>query len=159
MLNDSKLIEELGDLGITSENYRVLSLLPLVLVAWSDGKVQHAEHAKILELARSGGFLGGGESILTNWLREEPTDEYYRKGFSILTELARRERGLGSDINAETLQDLVDLSSDVASAAGGLFGKVWTVNDAEKTAIDNVATLLEIDDGQSWKELLEDLEQ
>jgi len=157
MAEKDELLGALAELGINEDNYQVLSLLPFVLVAWSDGKVQRAEKSKIVELARANGLLAGGESVLEDWLRDQPLPEYYDKGFKTLVELARRERGIGSEMNAQSLRELVDLSSDIASAAGGLFGKAWSVSDAEKTALSDVAEMLSIDDGQSWKELLEDL--
>lgn len=160
MLEDSALLNELKKIGITEDNYRVLSLLPLVLVAWSDGKVQSAEHRKILDIANRNQFAPlGGIAVLEGWLRNEPTPDYYDKGFRLLIELARRERGIGADMNASTLQDLLDLSVDIAASAGGLFGKAWSISNAERDAIDTVASTLSIDDGQSWKELLEDIEK
>ncbi len=160
MLEKGKLIDVLEGLGITEENYRVLSLLPFVLVAWSDGKIQRAERNRIVELARANGFLSsGGQRMLEDWLKDQPPPDYYDKGFKALIELARRERGIGSDINTDSLAELIDLSFDIARAAGGLFGKAWSISSAEKTALDVVASTLSIDDGQSWKELIEDINQ
>lgn len=160
MLDKSELVEALSKLGIDEENYRVLSLLPFVLVAWSDGKVQRAERSRIIELASANGFLpGGGEKLLEDWLNDQPLPEYYNLGFKVLIELARRERGLGADINADSLRELVDLSVDVARAAGGLFGQAWSVSASEKDALDSLGTILSIDDGSSWAELLQDLER
>lgn len=160
MLENGTLLNELKALGITEDNYRVLSLLPLVLVAWSDGKVQSAEHRKILDIAQRNQLAPfGGVAVLEGWLMNQPARDYYNKGFKLLIELARRERGIGADMNASTLRELVDLSLDIANAAGGLFNKVWNVSAAERDAIDTVASTLSIDDGQSWKELLEDIDK
>ena len=160
MLEEGELVGALKDLGIDEDNYRILSLLPFVLVAWSDGKVQRAERSRIVELARSNGFLtDGGEAVLADWLKDQPLPDYYDRGFKILIELARRERGIGANMNAQTLRELVDLSFDIARAAGGLFGKAWSISPQEKTALDSVADVLSIDDGKAWKELLEDIEK
>ena len=59
MLKDKELIEALSELGIDAENYPVLSLLPFILVAWSDGEIQRAERSRIIELARAKGFIEG----------------------------------------------------------------------------------------------------
>lgn len=158
MHEKDELIDSLTKLGINEDNYRVLSLLPLVLVAWSDGKVQLAEQDKIFLVAGERGLLeGGGEEILTRWLAEQPTPSYFDLGLSTLVELARRGRGAGADINARSLRELIDLSFDVAQAASGLFGRLWTVSSEEREALDTLASILAIDDGQSWRELLEDL--
>ena len=39
---------DLASIGIGREEVRVLGLLPLVVVAWADGKLQHTEKARIL---------------------------------------------------------------------------------------------------------------
>lgn len=158
MLGKDELTTSLQDLGINQDNYRVLSLLPMVLVAWSDGKIQRAERNRIVEIAKTNGFLGGGgEAILDKWLKDKPLDAYFDLGFKALIELARKERGLGSDMNSQSLKELEALSFEVASAAGGLFGQAWSVSPDERKALNSLAGILSIDDGQSWGELLEDL--
>ena len=160
MLDRDELRSALQELGINEDSYRVLALLPLVSVAWSDGKVQAAEQSRIIEVAQANGLLtGGGQMVLERWLTNEPLAEEYERGFKLLIELARRQRGMGSDMNAATLRELIDFSFEVANAAGGLFGKVWTISPAEQDALQHVAETLSIDDGQSWGELLEDLDK
>ena len=158
MLENEALIESLHKLGINEENYRVLSTLPLVLVAWSDGKVQTAEQNKIFRVAGERGLLaGGGDEVLTKWLEEKPTPAYFDLGLKTLVELARRRRGTGDDMSARNLRELLDMSFDVATTAGGLFGQLWTVSAVEREALDDMASILSVDDGQSWSELFEDL--
>ncbi len=155
---EDTLLSSLKELGINQDNYGVLALLPLVLVAWSDGKVQKAEKVRVLEIAHENGFLVGGEDVLKGWLDREPTRAYYDTGFEVLIELARRERGVGTGLNADSLQELLDLSMDVAKAAGGLFGKAFTVCDAERAAMNSLAGTLSVDDGASWQDLLAELD-
>lgn len=158
MLEKEELIESLGKLGINEENYRVLSVLPLVMVAWADGRVQNAEKGKIFQIAGERGLLdGGGDEVLSGWLRQKPAPGYFESGFKVLVELARKQRETGADMNAATLRELIDLSFDVAQAAGGLFNQLWTVSAPEREALDTLASILSVDDGQSWGELLEDL--
>ena len=59
----------LQELKVPREAYRVVSLLPLVYVAWADGKVQKAERDVILRIAREQGLLDhGGDAALERWL-------------------------------------------------------------------------------------------
>ncbi len=160
MLEKDELVASLKKLGINEINYRVISVLPLVLVAWADGKVQQAEKNKIFEIAGKRGLLvGGGDQVLSEWLDQKPSPSYFDLGFQTLVELARKQRGPGANLSAANLRELIDLSSDVALAAGGLFGHFWTVSEDERQALDRLAATLSIDDGQSWGELLEDLEE
>lgn len=157
---EDAVLNELKQLQIHVDNHRVLALLPLVFVAWADGRVQKAESELILKIAHEHAFCdAGGEGLLRTWLDEPPTQEYYAQGFRVLKELARRERNVGATLNAETLQELIGLSFDVAKAAGGLFGTFWTVSPEEEVALAQIATALSIDDGRAWFELETELEK
>jgi hypothetical protein len=158
MADEDRLLTQLKELGLNQQNYRVLALLPLVLTAWADGKVQPAELEKLREIAGERGFLPYGASrIFEEWVTSRPTDEYVDKCLPVLIELARRRRGAGADLAAVDLYELADLSLEIAAVAGGLFGQAFTVSAAERRVVNELAELLNIDDGQSWKELLEDL--
>ena len=72
------------------EAYRVVSLLPLVYVAWADGKLQKSERDVILRIARENGLLDhGGEDALSRWLSEPPSKQQLRSDLAALNELAR----------------------------------------------------------------------
>lgn len=160
-MNEEKhklLLKDLKDIGINAKNYQVLSLLPLVFVAWADGKIQKGEYVEIMKIAKERHYLHkGGEKLLAHWLNEEPTPSYYEKGFRALVELARSEDTIGEDITPKNLKELLDMCMDVAKSAGGLWGKLWSVAPEEEVAIAKIASALAIDDGESWGELLEDL--
>ena len=60
------------------ERLAALTLAPLVEVAWADGQVTPAEHAAVLEAARSIGLDHQSEfcrSTLRRWLHEAPPTE------------------------------------------------------------------------------------
>ena len=44
----AELERTLSDLGLKPQTYRALMLLPLVYVAWADGKMDHVESRHIL---------------------------------------------------------------------------------------------------------------
>ena len=159
MADEDRLIKALEELGVDGESYRVLALLPLVLVAWADGKMQPREVKRLLDVARRKDFLPpSAVTVLEGWIAEQPSKEYADRALRALVELARRERGVGADLSAQDLRKLTSLSFDIASAAGGLWGDVLSVSSEEEQVIESLAEVLHIDDGQSWKELLEDLE-
>src|SRR5688572_24252871 len=77
-------------LGIDPSDYRVLKLLPLVYVAWADGKMEEVERSRILELAsRSFGIGLSGAQVLHEWLSAPPSHEYFRRALRDLLALAR----------------------------------------------------------------------
>jgi len=158
MADDDRLLSQLEELGINKDNYQVLALLPLVLVAWADGKVQSAELGRMLEVAQRRGFMpASAVEVFEGWLEQKPSDEYVKTSLEALVELARRKRGVGADLSAADLRKLAELSFDIAVCAGGLWGDVFSVTADEERTVDELAQVLNIDNGQSWKELLEDL--
>lgn len=158
MADEDRLLKQLEELGINKDNYRVLALLPLVLVAWADGKVQSTELGRMLDIARRRDFLpASAVEVFEGWLARQPSDDYVKKSLAALVELARRKRGVGADLSDKDLRKLSDLSFDIAVCAGGLWGDVFSVTAGEEQTVGELAQALNIDDGQSWKEMLEDL--
>ena len=143
-MNDKELIAELRFMGIDKASYRVVTLLPLVRVAWADGAVQSAERALILQTAEDGGMVqADGARILQDWLRHAPTEEYVRRGNACLRALADRSGAdFGGGLDPETLDDVVSLCEQVAEVAGGLFGIMWSVDERERSAIEEIARAL-----------------
>lgn len=143
-MTDAELVAELRLLGIDRHSHRVVALLPLVQVAWADGMVQPREHDLILDRAEALGMLtGDGERIVRRWLELAPTQEYVLRGRACLIELARRQGSeLGADLDAAALEQVVVLCEQVAAAAGGLFGVLWTVDARERAVITEIARAL-----------------
>lgn len=158
LMDRELLVHLLDQLGVGVENYRVLALLPLVLVAWADGKIHRAERRKIMEIAQEHGYISTNSApLLKSWLHEEPTPVYFEQGLHALVELARHHHGIGADLTNKDLQGLVQLSLDVARTAGALWERTEETTNEEEIAWLTIAGLLSIDDGESWDELLEDL--
>ena len=159
-MNDEQLIGELRFLGVDKDSHRVVALLPLVQVAWADGTVQKAESDLIQQIASRNGMLhGDGGRILQSWLTHAPTDDYLRRGRRCLVTLASRsDSGLGADFERGMLDDIVGFCERVASAAGGLFGILWSVDARERAAIEEIASALALasDSASGWSELLDD---
>jgi len=139
-MTDEALIAELEALGIDSESYRVVVLLPLIQVAWADGEIQASEREFILRVARGYGLLEGKSgALLESWLSETPTADQVARGRRLLVALTLRHRGIGSDLGPETLADINALCVDVARAAGGLFDTFFTVDDNERKALEEIS--------------------
>jgi hypothetical protein len=153
-MSDDELRANLAELGIEGDAWRTVVLLPLVQVAWADGKVQKAERKRIYALAEEHGLLTGSTSkILEGWLNEAPTDDEYNRARRALSCLARRGRG-GEQLHIDdTLPDVVQLCQVVATAAGGLFGMAFTVHDNEAGIIRDIARELAVEPVLLWSHL------
>jgi hypothetical protein len=152
-MNDAELRAELQELGIDDESWRVIALLPLVQVAWADGSVHRAESRAIEQIAAKHGLLvGDGPAILHGWLVHPPTESYVARGRKVLVALARRRNLL--DGEADPIGTLLEYCARIAASAGGLFGVLWSVDEREKMAIQEIAEGLSLPmDPADWSDL------
>ena len=159
MMNDAQLLSELHHLGIDRANARVIALLPLVHVAWVDDVVQPAERAAILGFAQRENLEPASLKVLDGWLSNAPTEAYHQRGRDVIRELAMRNGGLETNLTPEKVDAIVAFCSTVASSAGGLFGVLFTVSDAEKRLITEIADALRVaaTEGGGWSDLMGEL--
>ena len=155
---NEKLKERLAKLGLNEQNYNALVLLPLIQVAWADGKIQSSEKRLIMRIATENGLLdGGGQDVVSEWIENRPTDDELRLGARTLVSLARlaEEDQTASSVTIETLQDLLDFSHQVARAAGGMFGLAEPITRAELQCLTEVGAALQVHSGKTWLDLLD----
>lgn len=135
----NELNAAMATLGIDRENFRVLVLLPLVLVAWADGHVSRIERTYIQRLAKQKGWLTpSGKVLLTKWLSEPIAPETSALGLDVLKTLAAQETGLGSSIPEKMLEALLVYGQEVARASGGMFGLANPVSPEEAAVMDTL---------------------
>lgn len=146
-----KIDTVLEELKIPREGYRVIMLMPLVYVAWADGKIQSQERKLIMRIAEERGLLDhGGRGCLERWLAHAPTTAQLKSHLAILSELARSHRAMGSDIDADSEQLMIAWCQDVADAAGGLLGLRSTRHDAEHAALKTIAAAVDVRNAKHW---------
>ena len=144
----------LAELHIPREAYRLLTLLPLVHVAWADGRIQPAERKVIMGVAEQRGLLAnGGRATLELWLSTPPSSDQLHKDLRCLNTLSRARGGLADEFDEDTLQLLLAQCQDVADAAGGLLGLVPARREAELAALKEIAAALDINDAKRWNSL------
>ena len=142
----------LEELQVPREAHRVVSLLPLVYVAWADGGIQGGERALILRIAGERGLLeNGGAEALERWLTEPPAKERLRADMAVLNALARNDHALSMDLGADELQLLLAWCQDVADAAGGLLGLRSARKAAELDALKTIAAALDMGGARQWR--------
>jgi tellurite resistance protein len=142
----------LKELRVPREAYRVVSMLPLVYVAWADGKIQKGERDVILHIAREQGMLDhGGEEALARWLSEAPSKQKLKTDLAALNALARSDRRMMAEFGADEEQLLLAWCQDVADAAGGLLGLKSARTDAEKDALKTIAGALNMRNAGQWR--------
>lgn len=135
---DIEVAERIKALGFDGDSARIFDLMPLVHVAWADGKIQRGERAKILELLVARGIEEGSEAFATmeSMLEQRPDEGFMRETLAALRDVVGTE-------HAKT-QSIVDLCIEVAAASGGLLGLGigGKVGDDEKQKIGEIAATL-----------------
>jgi hypothetical protein len=134
--DDATIVDRIEQLGFNGESIKVLDILPLVHVAWADGRIQRSERALILSVLEKRGIPAQSDATLfvEALLESRPSETFLAESLSLLADLAGRT-GAKKD-------DIVDLCAKVAEAGGGLFPFGTRTTDAERALIGEVARAL-----------------
>lgn len=136
--DDVEVAAHISALGFDGDSARVFDLLPLVHVAWADGKIQRGERAAILKVLRSRGIEPGSEAFRTmeSLLEEKPSDAFMRESLAVLRQVTG-----GITDRASTI---VDLCIHVAASSGGFLGlKLGAkIGEDEKKQIEEILASL-----------------
>ena len=119
-----------------------MSIIPLIEVAWADGKVNEGERDAVLKGAESYGLLKDqiGFSLLEQWLGHRPPAGlleswiYYIRGLCPLLSGAEREI---------LKADLTQRARAVAEATGGLIGKKSKISLREHDVLAKLESAFE----------------
>ena len=136
--DDVEVAARIKALGFDGDSARVFDLLPLVHVAWADGKIQRGERAAILNILTSRGIEQGSEAFQTmeSLLEEKPSDAFMRESLSVLRDVTG---GL-----SDRASGIVDLCIQVAASAGGFLGLKLgqKIGEEEKAQIESILASL-----------------
>lgn len=121
------ILNELAELGLNSETICALSLVPLVEVAWSDGRVSRAERNAILSVT-PGGSGNMSDQLVANWLRERPDQKLFQTWKHYVAALSET---LSPDAKEAMKREVVERARAVARATDSVFG-IDTLSSAEK---------------------------
>lgn len=133
---DEELINELVAEGVSAEAVAAISLVPLVLVAWADGKMDAKERPSIVKAAKEQGIKDESPAahLLEHWLDTKPNPQLastWKHYIRITTEK------LSVDVRKALCTDVVRRSRAVAKASGGPLG-FGTISSDEKRVIAEI---------------------
>ena len=133
---DAALVDRVEQLGFSGESLQVLDLLPLVHVAWADGRIQKEERAVLLAILDQRGLAPESEAslLIESLLEQRPSETFFAESRAVLVDLATRTGASGKDV--------VDLCAKIAEASGGLFGLGRRVTAEERALVAEVADAL-----------------
>ena len=135
---DDALLDKLLELGLSAETLPAFGLVPLIAVAWADGKVDKAEREEILKAADAGGITKGlpGYQMLETWLTSTPDPTLIRRWEDYARVLAS---GLTPAEKMTLKDDIIGRARAVAQATGGFVGLGSRISAAEERALQRLA--------------------
>ncbi|WP_146523827.1 hypothetical protein [Stieleria varia] len=139
-IKDQRLIQELVDLGITSEGLIALRLLPLVMVAWAENRVDPKEHASIMEIAGQVGITDSSVAyiLLERWLQHLPPAETVDAWKRLMHETTQT---MSPQACKKLIHRMEVQMTQVAKSTGGIFG-LGKVSKKEQQMIDGLLVAL-----------------
>lgn len=136
--------EALADLGFEADTAGILPLIPLVEVAWSNGKMGFDEARLILDTARGRGMSATTAAYkkLSELTDAQPNDTFFAACNKVFAELLAK-MGHGADV---TKHNTLTLMTKVAEAQGGFFGLTSAIDGDEQAEIDRLVKELGLGD-------------
>ncbi|HEY5373823.1 MAG TPA: hypothetical protein VIK01_09045 [Polyangiaceae bacterium] len=151
-----KMKRSFEHLGIQPSDYRVLKLLPLIYVAWADGKMEQVAKERIhSHAARDYDLSASAMTVLSGWLTKRPTHEYIAEGLRDIYFLACAEDDM--EVDFSELPALLSYAEGVARSTAKALDQPAAVSPGKDRALEEIARELHIDHGESWGKLLKEL--
>lgn len=151
-ITNEEILEALQELGYDHETVRLLHLMPVIYIAWADGKMKDKEKKMILEVARLAGVSEGtkADERLSRLLESAPPEEVWEASFLAIQAVLRA----GDKDQVEHMRkNVLSYSDSVASLSKGLFGLELLGTGAERAALERVVRELGVESSKAAKEL------
>ena len=139
--------------GFTEATVALLHLVPLVQVAWADGKVTRRERERVLAAARLHGIRDEDPVFhtLEDWLSHKPTDQFFQRALQAIREIMLHVK---PEQRVAAQRDLLSYCTTIARASGGIFG-MRRISDTEQEELDLIAAELQRDNEAAAQDVLE----
>jgi hypothetical protein len=140
-ISDDTVLDHLVELELNAECAMAFGLVPLVEVAWADGRIDAPEREAILKAAADSGCEEGSipAELLKAWLEAKPPGvllDAWREYVRALKE------SLSAAEMAEIRDKLLGRARAVAEAAGGFLGLGAKVSGREKAVLEELEQAL-----------------
>jgi hypothetical protein len=136
-VEDSLVLDALMALNVDKGTFSAFALLPLIEVAWADGKVDDKERAGLLAAAADQGIKEGSvaykmlQEILLRPPREDALKAWYTWVGTMSSQLSTSER-------RQVREAMVKRVRAIAEASGGILGLGSKISPMEQRVIDSI---------------------
>lgn len=138
-LDDAATLDALLKIGVTPESLTSVALIPLVAVAWADGKMEAAEKKAILDAAAQSGIESGSASftLLEGWLANQPGSELLASWKDYIGAI---KADLEESAFGQLKSAVIGRARTVAESAGGFLGLGNKISDVEEKVIADLTS-------------------
>lgn len=135
-ITNDELLERLVAMNLGASTIAAFTLLPVVEVAWADGRIDEKEQRAVMEASKQAGLTGAAAEIVETWLKDRPAKAVLDTWNSYIAAIAQR---LGPDEKALMKNEIVGRARSVAEASGGFLGLGNHVSKEEQAVLDKIA--------------------
>jgi hypothetical protein len=141
-ISHPEVLEHLVKLGLDAETVIALGLVPLIDVAWADGRMAEKERLAVLSAAREKGIDDASPAglLLAGWLSAPPPPKLREVWIDYVRALCQK---LDPTERSELRDDLLGRARAVAEAAGGFLGLGSKVSSAEQRELARLEAAFE----------------
>jgi len=120
-IQDELLLQTLVDLRIGPDNIVALALIPLIAIAWADGKIDMKEQNALLLATVYCGMKKGtiDYRLFADWIQLKPAPILLRAWAQYVRHLCE---SLPPDDNKKMKSEIIGRARSVAEASGGILG-------------------------------------
>lgn len=156
--SDPELGRQLRALGFNAETASTLFFVPLVEVAWADGKIGYEESYKIVDALRARGIRATSEAyeFLNGLTLRRPSHGFFEGCNQIIRTLLAQ---MGAEARDAQVSNLSDLVVKVARASRGFFGFGAEVTKDELKAVEEIISELGLENSSHAEQLRKGLSE
>jgi len=132
-ITDEAILDHLLAASISAETITALGIVPLLAVAWADGRLDEKEKKAVLEACEAEGIEMGTSAygLLDSWLKEQPSPQLL-SAWKDFIKAAKHK--LSPEALTALREDVVHRAQKIARASGGLLG-INTVSTTEQEMV------------------------
>jgi hypothetical protein len=137
-IESDEILEKLCALGVNAETWTAVSIVPLVEIAWADGKIDRAEREAVLSGAEANGVTSEspGYQLLESWLAHRPDGRLLEVWGAFIVGLCAE---LGESERESLKNQILGRARSVAEATGGFLGLGSKVSSEEEVILAELA--------------------